>query len=363
MSFFDDFKKILVDFEATIMAEVKEEIATKMAAVEEKPVSEYILPYMNMQNVDGVLKDMDNKDVMVNNITDELRAELVGVSGMYPKVFSKGVSAHGYPGDGQTSAAVISIATESIKSVTGLSGNRLYSGCITSGNFNAGYSFGGKKTGATKFDLSSETSIEITFGVSLPGGGSYRSIGLWTRNSNGLAFQDGNLHKLNTINETGISGFPGLSTIGGNISCGGMSDYWKEISYFGNSPEGGTFRRITMKTETVRNIASNGGMQSHDQGGTSYTNKVIVEVGANDNRARSFFYFSTENFVGTHASNNTTGETQYAPGNGTNYSLGGYDSGNGGQHNRSEKTNQDTGICINLGTTAYKMSSASHYIG
>jgi len=360
MGFFSDFQKILLDFEATIMAEVKQEIETKMAAVQEKPVSEYILPYMNMQNVDGILKDMDNKDIMVNNITDELRAELVGVSGMYPKVFSKGVSAHGYPGDGQTSAAVISIATESIKNVTGLSGNRMYSGCFTARDFKAGYSFG-EKADSTRFDLSTETSKEINFGVSM---GSHRyASGVWTNNINAIAFITDQVWKANTSTEVAVSGFPGLSTIGGNITCGGMSDYWKETSYHGASDSGGTFRRITMKTETVRNIASNGGMTSHDQGGTSYTNKVIVEVGANDNKARSFFYFSTENYVGTTASINMTGETQYAPGNGTNYSLGGYNSGDGGQHNRSEKTNQDTGICINLGTTAYKMSSASHYIG
>ena len=79
MGFFSDFKKILVDFEATIMAEVKEEIETKMAAVQEKPVSEYILPYMNMQNVDGVLKDMDGASLSIDKIDGKSFSEIVNL--------------------------------------------------------------------------------------------------------------------------------------------------------------------------------------------------------------------------------------------------------------------------------------------
>jgi hypothetical protein len=70
MGFFEDLQKILVDFETSIMAEVKEEIAAEFAIMEEKPSSEYVVPYMNVQNIDGYLKDMDGEFIDVNFATN-----------------------------------------------------------------------------------------------------------------------------------------------------------------------------------------------------------------------------------------------------------------------------------------------------
>ena len=63
MGFFEDLQKILVDFETSIMAEVKEEIAEEFAIMEEKPSSEYVVPYMNVQNIGGNLVDMDGNPI------------------------------------------------------------------------------------------------------------------------------------------------------------------------------------------------------------------------------------------------------------------------------------------------------------
>jgi len=67
MNFLDNFKKLLADFETTIMAEVKVEIEKKMAETQSKKTEDYLLPYMNMQNVKGELKDMDNKDMSIEH--------------------------------------------------------------------------------------------------------------------------------------------------------------------------------------------------------------------------------------------------------------------------------------------------------
>ena len=362
MRFFDDFNKILQDSKKTIKNEVKSEIENKLKKVQSKPVSNYILPYMNVQNVDNILVDMEGKDLKVNDITDELKATLIDSSngvGKYPKIFTKGIAAHGYPGTGQTSAAVISLTTETIKNVTGLSGRRMYSGCFCNSEMTAGYSFGGDTKDSTKFNGASETSKEVTFGQSLTS--ARYATGSYTKNSKAMAMLNGQNWEVDTSNETASSGISNISVIRGNVTVGAFADYYNENNYLpnnGSSPS--HFIKRNANTGTYKSIGT-GGVTSHDQGGTSYISKVIVETGNNANTARSFFFFTTETFVGTNASINNTGETQYASCGSLNYSLGGYNSHNGGQHNRAEKTDTETGICINSGNTAYRMSSASHY--
>jgi hypothetical protein len=103
-------------------------------------------------------------------------------------------------------------------------------------------------------------------------------------------------------------------------------------------------------------------MGEMDQGATSYGVKSLVQAGSNASTSRKFFFFSTEQFLAAPSSINYTGETNMAPGNGMNYSIGGYHSSSGGQHNRSEKSNQDTGIPTTLSASTYSMSAAVQYI-
>jgi len=66
MGFFEDLQGILADFETSILAEVKDEVQAELNAIETKPVEDYVVPYMNVQNIDGVLKDMSGNDLSVN---------------------------------------------------------------------------------------------------------------------------------------------------------------------------------------------------------------------------------------------------------------------------------------------------------
>ena len=362
MRFFDDFNKILQDSKKTIKNEVKSEIENKLKKVQLKPVSNYILPYMNVQNVDNILVDMEGKDLKVNDITDELKATLIDSSNgvnKYPKVFTKGISAHGYPGTGMHSAAVISLSTETIRNVGGLAASRMYGGCFCDPSMEVGYTFGGEVKDATKFNGASETSSNVTFGQSLTS--AICATGSYTKNKKAMAMLNGQNWEVDTSNETASSGISNISVIRGYVTVGAFADYYNENNYLpndGSYPSG--FIKRNANTGTYKSIGT-GNMKAHDQGGTSYINKVIVETGNNSDRSRKFFFFTTETFVATTPSINNTGETQYASCGGVNYSLGGYNAGSGGQHNRGEKTDVETGTCVNIGTTAYRMSSASHY--
>jgi len=377
MGFFDDFKKILVDFEATIIAEVKEEIEAKMTEAEAKPVSDYILPYMNMQNVDGTLVDMNGKDLKVNDITDELKLSL-GISMGYPKVFTKGIAAHGY-GDthnGMGNADKVDTSTDIISRIGWTSASRNYCGAAVSNNFESGYAYSGLNnvsptddaapaavnTGFTETKMATETFTEHS--ATLATG--KRTTAIWTKMSYSLVYNCGDgicrKHDYSTHNVTVQSGLPG-DTNTDNHNNGGFSDWNRGIGYKTESNYAGCdLLKVDFSTNTLVGRPKNTVMEQLDQGTASFIEKVIVESSGNATHTRHFFAFANETFSITSPSINNSGECMVSPGNGHNYSLGGYDSDNGSQHNRSEKQDQNTGTVTSIGTSTYSMSAAAQYI-
>ena len=79
MGFFEDLNKILADFETTILAEVQAEVQSELEVIADKPVEDYVVPYMNVQNIDGVLKDMNGNDLSVNKLEGKTLTELVNI--------------------------------------------------------------------------------------------------------------------------------------------------------------------------------------------------------------------------------------------------------------------------------------------
>ena len=63
MGFFEDLQQILSDFETSILEDVQKEVQAELSIIAEKPVEDYVVPYMNVQNVDGVLKNMNGDNL------------------------------------------------------------------------------------------------------------------------------------------------------------------------------------------------------------------------------------------------------------------------------------------------------------
>lgn len=292
---------------------------------------------------------------------------------LYPKVFSKGIAAHGY-GDshnGMGNADKVMTSTDVVSRIGWTSASRAYGGCSVSNDFEFGYNYGGiasnftttdneaptnSISGATKCTQSAETFAEITGFNSTSSFG----LGLWNAHSSALVMQNSlvNFHAYSTDAFTASAIVPAH----GALTQGGMSNWHGKKSYLPVDASGGTIQKIDFVLGTSTATIGNGIMASHDQGTASYSHKVLVQGGANGSHNVYFFHFDTETFIKTYDSIQFSGEVQRAPAVGFNYALGGYDSTNGGQHNRSEKTNQDTGAPTTLSNTTYSMSSGAQYI-
>ena len=59
MGFFEDLQQILSDFETSILEDVQKEVQAELSIIAEKPVEDYVVPYMNVQNINGSLFDMN----------------------------------------------------------------------------------------------------------------------------------------------------------------------------------------------------------------------------------------------------------------------------------------------------------------
>jgi len=79
MGFFEDLQQILSDFETSILEDVQKEVQAELSIIAEKPVEDYVVPYMNVQNIGGVLKDMNGNDLSVNKLEGKTVTELVNI--------------------------------------------------------------------------------------------------------------------------------------------------------------------------------------------------------------------------------------------------------------------------------------------
>ena len=336
MGFFDKFMNILRDFETEILKEVDEKL--KQEKEKGKKASDYVAPYANMQNIDGVLKDLDGEDIKVNDITDELKIVLTS-SGNYPKIFTKGITAHGY-NNGQRVIEKINFNTETTKTITTNATSRLYGRGVTNNAFDTGYTFGGDTDHTGKLNLVTETESNISIF------NNDRSGTFMTKNIKKLVTQENGKYTLfNESNETTASDSKSVS----NYGYSGAGWWHKEKAFLQG-------KEYNFGTNTEKSISN--WKDSHHWWITAYKDWAFLEDHKAGYQAHRYRYnFTTYTSSTSPNSVRSCGyEIQLANGNNMYWVLGGY---NGKQHGMIEKIDEFTGVSVSGGNLAYHHSSSA----
>ena len=326
-------------------------------------------------------EELDNlTNTLTNNLSDLKTVVYNKISAKYPKMFTKGIGAHGYGGNhyGMGYMDRLNLSNDTISGIGWGSGARHYAAALQDNDFKYGYAFGSlnandpdnddcpanKVEGATKTIMATETQVEVTDNINT---GTNNAQGRTIHNAyaHGYVFrQDNKIQKFNYSNET--TSEADMWKLDYRCTLGGFAKHNGDYGYMGAGIDTGDFWRVNFSNSTAAKAqGSNGYAKDYDGAPNGYGDTSIIQIGGNgsgyEQRRLGFFYFSTEKIVATPlATPKRGGEVVPMAGNGFDYNIGGY--GVGGQNPYSEKVNQETAVAIQIQNSTYKMSSAANYI-
>ena len=245
-----------------------------------------------------------------------------------------GMSAHGYGNGPSTgSAETLDLATEAIKIVATNRTTRYYGGQGLSYKLGKTYAFGGHRDNNTIWDHATYSTTEASFGyhdayVNATTSNEFDKSYVGTRNGND------HISLFNHITNTTQRAKFGYTM--GNCT-GGFSNS-RDIGYLDTS--GNNFTKFAFATDTpVRVNYANFSMSAHDQATTQDLDTGIMQYGGNGNSRIAMYEVNTDtNWYVVNAIDHT-GEGSMAGTNINGYILGGYSSGQGGNHSQNAYIN------------------------
>ena len=295
----------------------------------------------------------------------------------YPRLFTKGVSGHGYGGDngGMGNMDRLTLSSETVSKIGWGSSSRHYPGMGQSNDFNYGFTYGSLNTASTdvdgspaetnkgfaRFNMSNETETEVDFNI-----GEINKIVRCVFNEKPYSYlfrSEMKVRKHTFSNDASTE--MNMFTVIADFHNGTFSDFYGDGYVTSSSEVNKDLYKINFANDTHSVCNSSSLQMDYDGGTVGYGTKTLVNTGGNggavENRAQHHYYFSNDVYASTgNLYLYIGGETQQSAGNYFNYNLGSY--GVGTQTSYSEKTNQESGISVAIPNSTYPLSSGVNYI-